>query len=79
MKRAMGWIFSLALLLLCLAPAALAETAEPRYDASREVAAYLTEAGRNYRLDISTDDDAFLMTYCRPKPKALRRSRWEPF
>lgn len=71
MKRAMGWIFSLALLLLCLAPAALAETAEPRYDASREVAAYLTEAGRNYRLDTSTDDDVFLMTYSPSEAEGL--------
>ena len=60
MKRLIGLLLALALLCPCLA---LAEAAEPRTEAGRQVAAYLDEAGVNYQLDTSTEYDVFIRAY----------------
>ena len=60
LKRLIGLLLALALLCPCLA---LAEAAGPRTEASRQVAAYLDEAGVNYRLDTSTEDDVFIRAF----------------
>ena len=60
MKRLIVLLLALALLCPCLA---LVEAAEPRTEAGRQVAAYLDEAGVNYQLDTSTEDDVFLRAF----------------
>lgn len=60
MKRLMGLLLALALLCPCLA---LAEAAGPRTEAGGQVAAYLDEAGVNYQLNTSTEDDVFLRAF----------------
>ena len=60
MKRLIGLLLALALLCPRLA---LAEAAQPRTEAGRQVAAYLDEAGVQYQLNTSTEDDVFLRAF----------------
>ena len=60
MRRLSAILLALALLCPCLA---LADAAQPRTEAGRQVAAYLDEAGVNYRLDTSTEDDVFIRAF----------------
>ena len=60
MKRLIGLALALALLCPCLA---LAEAVQPRTEAGRQVAAYLDEAGVQYQLNTSTEDDVFLRAF----------------
>ena len=68
MKRLMGLLLALALLCPCLA---LAEAAEPRTEAGRQVAAYLDEAGVNYQLDTSTEYDVFIRGFAPSKAEGV--------
>ena len=60
MKSLIGLALALALLCPCLA---LAEAAQPRTEAGRQVAAYLDGAGVQYQLNTSTEDDVFLRAF----------------
>ena len=60
MKRWIGLLLALALLCPCLA---LAEAAQPRTEAGRQVAEYMDEAGVKYQLDTSTEYDVFLRAF----------------
>ena len=68
MKRWMGLLLALALLCPCLA---LAEAAQPRTEAGRQVAAYMDEAGVNYQLDTSTEDDVFIRAFAPSKAEGV--------
>ena len=68
MKRWIGLLLALALLCPCLA---LAEAAQPRTEAGRQVAAYMDEAGVNYQLDTSTEDDVFIRAFAPSKAEGV--------
>ena len=68
MKRWMGLLLALALLCPCLA---LAEAAQPRTEAGRQAAAYMDEAGVNYQLDTSTEDDVFIRAFAPSKAEGV--------
>ena len=68
MKRWIGLLLALALLCPCLA---LAEVAQPRTEAGRQVAAYMDEAGVNYQLDTSTEDDVFIRAFAPSKAEGV--------
>ena len=64
----MGLLLALALLCPCLA---LAEAAQPRTEAGRQAAAYMDEAGVNYQLDTSTEDDVFIRAFAPSKAEGV--------
>ncbi len=64
----MGLLLALALLCPCLA---LAEAAQPRTEAGRQAAAYMDEAGVNYQLDTSTEDDVFIHAFAPSKAEGV--------
>ena len=68
MKRWIGLLLALALLCPCLA---LAEAAQPRTEAGRQAAAYMDEAGVNYQLDTSTEDDVFIRAFAPSKAEGV--------
>ena len=68
MKRWIGLLLALALLCPCLA---LAEAAQPRTEAGRQVAEYMDEAGVNYQLNTSTEDDAFIRAFAPSKAEGV--------
>ncbi len=68
MKHWIGLLLALALLCPCLA---LAEAAQPRTEAGRQVAAYMDEAGVNYQLDTSTEDDVFIRAFAPSKAEGV--------
>ena len=68
MKRWVGLLLALALLCPCLA---LAEAAQPRTEAGRQAAAYMDEAGVNYQLDTSTEDDVFIRAFAPSKAEGV--------
>ena len=68
MKRWMGLLLALALLCPCLE---LAEAAQPRTEAGRQAAAYMDEAGVNYQLDTSTEDDVFIRAFAPSKAEGV--------
>ena len=67
MKRWIGLLLALALLCPCLA---LAEAAQPRTEAGRQVAEYM-EAGVNYQLNTSTEDDVFIRAFAPSKAEGV--------
>ena len=68
MKRWIGLLLALALLCPCLA---LAEAAQPRTEAGRQVAEYMDEVGVNYQLNTSTEDDAFIRAFAPSKAEGV--------
>ena len=68
MKRWIGLLLALALLCPCLA---FAEAAQPRTEAGRQAAAYMDEAGVNYQLDTSTEDDVFIRAFAPSKAEGV--------
>ncbi len=64
----MGLLLALALLCPCLA---LAEAAQPRTEAGRQVAEYMDEAGVNYQLNTSTEDDVFIRAFAPSKAEGV--------
>ena len=68
MKRWIGLLLALALLCPCLA---LAEAAQPRTEAGRQVAEYMDEAGVNYQLNTSTEDDVFIRAFAPSKAEGV--------
>lgn len=68
MKRWIGLLLALALLCPCLT---LAETAQPRTEAGRQVAEYMDEAGVNYQLNTSTEDDVFIRAFAPSKAEGV--------
>lgn len=71
MKGRVSLFFAVVCLLLCCCGAAVAENAL-KFDSSREVAAYLDEAGRKYTcLEGNASSDRFLIRYTPSKATAL--------
>lgn len=73
MKRFAWLLLALILLAQSLVGGAMAQSAQLRYDASREIAAYLDSVDKKYNVDTSNDYDLFVAAYTPDEAQGIER------